>query len=630
MEGQHRTGPVVSGRQVVEALERIGRYDVVGRIGSGGFATVYRVRDSVLDSEVAAKVLAENWTDNAELRDRFMREAQLLRRIDSHRVVTVHDIGELPSGQPYFVMSLANRGTLEGRLAQFASPSQDEILNVADEVADCVRAVHHHDLIHRDIKPSNLLITGGRSTEGQAPTSVLSAGERLLLGDFGLAKDVALQATGMTIAAGTGGYAAPEQMNPQGAPDRRTDLYATTAVMYRVISGTIPPGFDLVSSRVPLPDHEWWMTGALGAFFRRGMGYGQHERHGSIDEWLAEFRSAYGSTQTAPGQGQTHAATQWAGPSAPSGPTSGPTSGPGSPSGYQPPVHDPNSDPTRSLPVHPQTGQPQAYPQTGYPQTGQPQAYPQTGRPQTGQPQVYPQTGYPQTGQPQAYPQTGQPHYQAPHDPTSGPPSGPPYGSPYYGQADPRSGPASAKKSRWPVVLVAATILAAVVGAGAYVALQGQGPVINGPTNLAAGELEVFSASYEGADSFRWTDWNGDVIDEDEFEVRAIAPGRLTFSVVALTNGSESVATDHTLTITEAPDGPQIVGPDRVQVGQTQEFTYQGEGRDPRWIDPTGNVLEGDTYRITPRGAGSWSLTLIVTRNDGTQVGTRREITLYE
>ena len=63
-----------------------------------------------------------------------------------------------------------------------------------------------------------------------------------------LIKDIALQATGLTISAGTGGYAAPEQMAPSGSPDRQTDLYAATAVMYRVVTGTTPPAFETTTA----------------------------------------------------------------------------------------------------------------------------------------------------------------------------------------------------------------------------------------------------------------------------------------------------------------------------------------------------------------------------------------------
>ncbi len=293
-------------------VDTIGRYEILARIGSGGFATVYRARDPVLDSEVAVKVLADNWAGTPEIRDRFIREAQILRRIDSDRVITVHDIGELPSGQPYFVMALADRGTLEGRLDEGGSAiTPADAMTVARGMATCVTVVHSHGLIHRDIKPSNLLIAGPRlGAAGAVPqpgprSAILTTSERLVLGDFGLAKDIELHTTGLTIAAGSGGYAAPEQMALAGVPSRRTDLFAATGVMYRVLAGRRPPGFDLEHRAVPFPDHEWWMAGSLGDFFRQGMAYESEHRHDSIDHWLASFTAALapyeGSSPSDPG-----------------------------------------------------------------------------------------------------------------------------------------------------------------------------------------------------------------------------------------------------------------------------------------------------------------------------------------
>ena len=85
--------------------DRFGRYRVVRRIGSGGFATVWLARDDVLDAPVAVKVLADNWAHRLDVRTRFEEEARILRRADSDRVVRVHDIGELPDGRPYCVMT---------------------------------------------------------------------------------------------------------------------------------------------------------------------------------------------------------------------------------------------------------------------------------------------------------------------------------------------------------------------------------------------------------------------------------------------------------------------------------------------------------------------------------------------
>ena len=86
------------------------------RIGSGGFATVWLAYDEQLDSPVAVKVLAENWTEDHHVRQRFLEEGRFLRKVESPHVVTVYDAGELEDGRPYLVMSNADQGTLADRL----------------------------------------------------------------------------------------------------------------------------------------------------------------------------------------------------------------------------------------------------------------------------------------------------------------------------------------------------------------------------------------------------------------------------------------------------------------------------------------------------------------------------------
>lgn len=579
------------------SLSSIGRYEVVERLGSGGFATVYLVRDPVLDSQVAAKVLAENWTGSPEIRDRFIREAQLLRRIDSHRVVTVHDIGELPSGQPYFVMSLANRGTLEGRMIDLqVAPAREAVNLLAHQVADCVSAVHSHDLIHRDIKPSNLLLTGGRSAAVPTPgTGLVGAGERLVLGDFGLAKDIALQATGLTIAAGTGGYAAPEQMSPTGAPDHQTDLYAATAVIYRIVTNTTPPSFDLGRQVVPFPDTEWWMVGQLGQFFRRGMAYHQASRHQSIEHWLADFVAAYGGGDLM-GVSET------------------PTIDPG-------PILDLHSAPTGVI----NTGMPPVPGPSGPPQP----SVPHRTEPLAPVPLVPLNTPISQPTGRGSYsqPQGPAPFSRAQHlqlGDTSGPP-------PF----DARSKPVGyvepiRRRSAWPVVLVALMALAAIAAGGYYLALRGEAPVIVGPTEVVAGELNEFRATFEGADSFVWTDWNGIESRGDTFEFRGIVPGTVHFSVAAITDGQASRSATRQVLITPAPGAPVIVGPGRITVGVEETFTFAVEdGITPEWIDDNGSH-PGDEYTLNGTSPGEFQVTLIVTRADGTRVGTRKLIQIVE
>ncbi|MEM9133844.1 MAG: protein kinase [Actinomycetota bacterium] len=615
-------------------LDQIGRYEVEGRIGSGGFATVYRVRDAALDSEVAAKVLADNWTDNAEIRDRFIREAKLLRRIDSHRVVTVHDIGELPGGQPYFVMSLANRGTLEDRLmANTAAPAPTDVLNVAQDLAACVRDVHGHDLIHRDIKPSNLLISGGRGPVDPSQPPLLKQAERLLLGDFGLAKDIALQATGLTIAAGTGGYAAPEQMSHGGDPSRATDLYAATAVMYRMLTGTNPPNYDVLNETVPFPDGQWWMAGALGHFFRRGMAFRQDQRHESIDAWLGAFRQAYGGEQT-----------MAAAPHSPAMPT--PTSDPVTP----PPAQAPDSNPRSAFPSVP-AAQPDRDPtsvlphqQPGYGQ--QPPSTPATPQPRP-QPYGFQSPDQAPVVDPRSVPAVGgqTPQTQAPHSQVA-PGTQQGYGAGYGQQPTPHSGyggapahqhygtyqtPAATrrKRSRWPWLVLLLAVVVAAGGVGGALWFQGRGaPTVSGPDEAQAGELITLRAVADDADTFRWTDFNNDITQGDEFSFRGVVPGTVSVEVQAVAaDGSLSPATIKRVAITEATGGPEIEGPNEIGVGDTTLYTFTADGEvtDPIWrVGDSPQATE--VIEITGTVAGTVDVTLIVTNEDGQQIGTRKTI----
>jgi hypothetical protein len=215
----------------VTTPDRFGRYRVVRRIGSGGFATVWLARDDVLDAPVAVKVLADNWAHRLDVRTRFEDEARILRRADSDRVVRVHDIGELPDGRPYFVMTYADRGTLADRLADGPLPVGAALRYSAD-TARGLAVLHQVGVIHRDVNPGNVLLRS-------APDGT----ERVLVADLGLAK-AAAHGSGFTLAAGTPGYMAPEQARPGDAPlDARADVYALGAMLHHLLTG-VPPKQD--------------------------------------------------------------------------------------------------------------------------------------------------------------------------------------------------------------------------------------------------------------------------------------------------------------------------------------------------------------------------------------------------
>ncbi|MEV6632171.1 serine/threonine-protein kinase [Actinoplanes sp. NPDC051470] len=205
---------------------RIGRYRVERRLGSGAFATVWLATDDALESQVAIKVLADNWSHHPDVRARFEQEAQILRRADSERLVRIHDYGELPDGRPYQVMTYVSGGTLADRLA--AGPmGVREALRTAAAIARATTDLHDAGVLHRDLKPSNVLLDPVRG--------------RVLVADLGLAKTIAF-ASGFTVAAGTPGYMAPEQARPGGGLDVRADVHAIGAMAYQMITSTAPDG----------------------------------------------------------------------------------------------------------------------------------------------------------------------------------------------------------------------------------------------------------------------------------------------------------------------------------------------------------------------------------------------------
>ncbi len=169
--------------------DRIGRYELVELLGTGSFAAVYRALDPALDTEVAIKVLADHHSAVPDIRERFIGEARLLRRLASDRLVAVHDIGE-HDGQPYLVMELVRGGTLAQRL-DGRPATREQCRHLVDELAACMTAVLEGGVVHRDIKPSNVLIRPDPTgAPANAATPVLGAGERLVLADFGLARMV--------------------------------------------------------------------------------------------------------------------------------------------------------------------------------------------------------------------------------------------------------------------------------------------------------------------------------------------------------------------------------------------------------------------------------------------------------
>lgn len=208
-------------------MRQIGRYRLDAVHGSGAFATVWRGFDPELEIPVAIKVLAENWSHHADVRERFLAEARLLRRIASDRVVRVHDVG-VHDDQPYFVMDFVAGGTLAD--VADGSLSATDALLLAERSARAVAELHAAGVVHRDVKPSNLLVEPVAGDPG-----------RILVADLGSAKRLA-EASGITVTTGTPSYMAPEQALGRTI-DERCDVYALGVVTYVLLTGRLP--FDV-------------------------------------------------------------------------------------------------------------------------------------------------------------------------------------------------------------------------------------------------------------------------------------------------------------------------------------------------------------------------------------------------
>ena len=274
---------------------RLGRYAVRRRIGSGGFATVWLAYDEQLDSPVAIKVLAENWTEDHQIRQRFLEEGRYLRKVESPHVVTVYDAGELDDGRPYLVMSYADQGTLADRLeVDGLTPAQ--AMEVVRQVGAGLQALHDRDILHRDVKPANVLFRTVEGTDGQTV--------RAMVGDLGLGKALDM-CSRLTMIAGTPTYVAPEQAAAE-APDARADQYSLAALSFLLLTGRPPFSHTSLSDAMnprelpPVSTEERPFPPAVGQVLRRGLARDRDERYPDVTHFVTALAAALGPIEAGP------------------------------------------------------------------------------------------------------------------------------------------------------------------------------------------------------------------------------------------------------------------------------------------------------------------------------------------
>ncbi len=196
------------------------RYRIDSELGRGGMGVVYRAHDVVLDRNVAVKLLTESGL-GTEGRERMLREAQAIAKLNHPNIVQVHDAGQL-DGTPYIVMELVEGHSLHDRPPQ----GFEAIAAVARQICAALEHAHSHSIIHRDLKPENVLI----GPDGTAK-----------LMDFGLARTVASRLTVEGQITGTVFYLAPEIALGHDI-DGRADLYSLGVMLYELVTGSLPFG----------------------------------------------------------------------------------------------------------------------------------------------------------------------------------------------------------------------------------------------------------------------------------------------------------------------------------------------------------------------------------------------------
>ncbi len=222
------------------------RYEVVEVVGAGGMGEVYRARDRVLERDVAIKVLLPHLAQDADLLERFRREARVLARVRHPGIIGVYDLQALDDGRQAIVLEFVPGRPLDAEIAEHAPLPWGRCADIGAQAAGALSAAHAEQIVHRDVKPSNILLEPDGTVR---------------VADFGIARlqgDRTVTRGGESL--GTPAFMSPEQV--EGRPTtERSDVYSLGAVLYLAATGRPPfetdaGGFAAALAHVnqPVPD----------------------------------------------------------------------------------------------------------------------------------------------------------------------------------------------------------------------------------------------------------------------------------------------------------------------------------------------------------------------------------------
>jgi len=262
-------------------------YQILGKVGAGAMAIVYKARQLSLNRTVAIKVLPKRFTENPEYVERFYKEGQAAGKLNHNNIVQAFDVGEA-GGYHYFVMEYVEGRTVYDDLAAGKVFSEEEALDIVIQVARALNHAHTRGLIHRDVKPKNIMIDKAGMVK---------------LADMGLARettDIELAQTEAGKAYGTPYYIAPEQIRGKIDIDGRADIYGLGATLYHMVTGRVPFMADdpadvmrkhLKEQLIP-PDHiNTSLSTGISEVIEVMMAKRKEDRYDNVEELLEDLEA---------------------------------------------------------------------------------------------------------------------------------------------------------------------------------------------------------------------------------------------------------------------------------------------------------------------------------------------------
>jgi hypothetical protein len=202
---------------------KIGRYEIIERVGRGGMGAVYRGHDTVLDREVAVKVMSSDFAADETSRPRFYREARAAAKLQHRNIVTIFEFGE-EDETPFIVMEFLRGQDLSKRVRAEPPLTLAQKIDIIAELCTGLHFAHEQGVIHRDVKPANIWLAPDGSVK---------------LLDFGIAKFSSSTMTRQGSVFGSISYMSPEQVNGSDV-DGRADIFSAGVVLYELLTGRKP------------------------------------------------------------------------------------------------------------------------------------------------------------------------------------------------------------------------------------------------------------------------------------------------------------------------------------------------------------------------------------------------------